>query len=296
MAKRIWYSKTLEYFWEKYHREYADKEMDTNALYATIKRDIYRHYPPNISPNEHKRESLGTDLWFADFAKEMTHLFFMDKYLKVFLADLRLSDLNGIKQFLTVNGQESEVSIMSSRTIENVLLYDYAIHVPYEKHGLVFRLGLDQEQQLGVLFVQKDTLAFIPEHHYQVLRKSSDEVDSYNAKAFRLAVNVLAYMRCFPECVVDGVPSDLPDEYDGERSKTVTIANRVTDDSGSLDSGKRNAPHFRKGYFKFLGSEFYTHKRGQMVFVNETMVNARAKTVYTARDLSRIESNKNASR
>ena len=49
------------------------------------------------------------------------------------------------------------------------------------------------------------------------------------------------------------------------------------------------APHFRKGYFKFLKSDFYTHKKGQIVFVCETMVNGKAKTVYTSDKLSKME-------
>jgi hypothetical protein len=290
VAKRIWYSRTLEYFWDKYHREYASRGLDPQTLYVTIKRDICRRYPLRLMPTEHKREMLGTDLWYADYTRETVHLFFVEKCLKTFLQDLGLSDLSGIKQFLRVNGTEAEASIVSSRTVEKVILYDYAIHAPYEKHGLAFCLGLDQDHSLGVLFAQGDRLTFIPEHRYRTLSASSDKVDAYNAKAFRLSVNVLAYMRCFPECVVDGVPSNFSDGHDDYRSKTLTIADRVSHGSGSSGGGKRIAPHFRKGYFKFLASDFYTHKRGQMVFVNETMVNARAKTVHTARDLGKIES------
>ena len=47
-------------------------------------------------------------------------------------------------------------------------------------------------------------------------------------------------------------------------------------------------PHFRRGYFKRLTSDFYTKKKGQIVFVKETMVNGKAKTVYTADNLEEI--------
>ena len=41
------------------------------------------------------------------------------------------------------------------------------------------------------------------------------------------------------------------------------------------------SPHFRKGYYKLLSSDFYTNKKGQIIFVSETMVNGKAKTIYT---------------
>lgn len=38
-------------------------------------------------------------------------------------------------------------------------------------------------------------------------------------------------------------------------------------------------PHFRRGYFKRLESDFYKNKKGQIIFVHETVVNAQAKTL-----------------
>ena len=38
-------------------------------------------------------------------------------------------------------------------------------------------------------------------------------------------------------------------------------------------------PHFRRGYFKRLNSNFYKNKKGQIVFVHETIVNGLAKTL-----------------
>lgn len=38
-------------------------------------------------------------------------------------------------------------------------------------------------------------------------------------------------------------------------------------------------PHFRRGYFKRLSSDFYKNKKGQIIFVHETIVNGVAKTL-----------------
>ncbi len=49
-------------------------------------------------------------------------------------------------------------------------------------------------------------------------------------------------------------------------------------------------PHSRRAYFKRLSSDFYTHKRGQTILVSETTVNGKAKTIYTADNLEKMES------
>lgn len=38
-------------------------------------------------------------------------------------------------------------------------------------------------------------------------------------------------------------------------------------------------PNFRRGYFKRLESDFYKNKKGQIVFVHETVINAQGKTL-----------------
>lgn len=47
-------------------------------------------------------------------------------------------------------------------------------------------------------------------------------------------------------------------------------------------------PHFLRGYFKRLESDFYKNKKGQIIFVSETMVKGTSKTVYTADNLDEM--------
>ena len=90
-------------------------------------------------------------------------------------------------------------------------------------------------------------------------------------------------MNTFPDCVVDGVPHFIKEEY----SKTIGIAEKVIEDINS-DSKKIVSPHFRRGYFKRLTSDYFTHKKGQTVFVRETIVNGKAKTIYTTDNLEQM--------
>ena len=48
-------------------------------------------------------------------------------------------------------------------------------------------------------------------------------------------------------------------------------------------------PHFRKGYFKLLSSPFYTNKRGQIIWVSETTVNTKSKTVEMSNDKDKVD-------
>ena len=90
-------------------------------------------------------------------------------------------------------------------------------------------------------------------------------------------------MDTFPNCVIVGAPQNLKEEY----SRKIEIAEKVVDIIKS-DTTRTVSPHSRRAYFKRLTSDFYTHKKGQTILVKETMVNGKAKTVYTANDIERM--------
>ena len=52
-------------------------------------------------------------------------------------------------------------------------------------------------------------------------------------------------------------------------------------------------PHMRRGYFKCLSSDFYKNKRGQIIFIRETMVKGKSKTVDMSDDERKLEEFKN---
>jgi len=95
---------------------------------------------------------------------------------------------------------------------------------------------------------------------------------------FRLALNTIAYMNCFPDCVADGVPKDLFEKSvrKTDRNVTLHLADKIKDIENSPTS---KIPHFRKGHFRSLQSDYFANKKGQIIFVAETMVKGKAKTV-----------------
>lgn len=94
----------------------------------------------------------------------------------------------------------------------------------------------------------------------------------------KLLVGLGMYASCFPEMIKEGPPTDLkhPSIHccDNLRSRTVGVSPKIHHQNGSP------TPHFRRGHFRVLNSEKFTHKRFQTVFVSESFVNAsKSKTV-----------------
>ena len=103
---------------------------------------------------------------------------------------------------------------------------------------------------------------------------------------FRLALNTIAYMYCYPDCIVDGVPRITVDNGEKEIKRAISL--KTSEKVKESTEANNKSPHFRKGYWKYCGSDFYTNMQGQFVFVSETMVKGQAKTVKTASDLSSL--------
>ena len=85
------------------------------------------------------------------------------------------------------------------------------------------------------------------------------------------------YLACFPEMLRAGPPDDVkhPSHHQYAVSKTVGISPKVREHT---ERGEVSA-HFRKGHFRTLRSERFTHKRWKAVFVKATFVKGEALTI-----------------
>lgn len=98
---------------------------------------------------------------------------------------------------------------------------------------------------------------------------------SQSSRWERLICNMYLYAQCFPECILTGPPKDFLDLNQYTRTlKAVhlTTAEEILDRTGVT-------PHFRRGHFRLLQSEFYTKKQGQIVFVKSAFVKGKAVTI-----------------
>lgn len=99
----------------------------------------------------------------------------------------------------------------------------------------------------------------------------------YKEKPYRLFINILFYVKAFPDKLKNGVPKDFrktPNLYDGNKFfKLDTEESLIERRNGVL-------PHFRTGHFRTLKSDRFKNKKGQVIWINSTVVKGYdAKTV-----------------
>lgn len=250
-------------------------------------RDSRLYADSNPDPFIRQSEYLSLNLWLKDYRKEILHIWFEQKELRDFLRDeLPLKDLEGIKQYLKEEGEQQITKAPELGMDLEWVRHDIALHVPNETDGYVFGFAIMHDGTISLLYCGAEGAGMLHESQYEELRARTDESSVSLIKDFTLAVNLLAYMRCFPECVSDGVPTDNNSNTYRYKDRSVQLgtSDKITE---TVKGAMR--PHFRKGYFKRLSSEFYTKKRGQIIFVSETMVNAKSKTVEISDDEKKVQ-------
>lgn len=280
MSKKIWYSKPLAHQWDIYLKKYNPQEESIEHFYQ-------RMIMNTNNLQQWGKLQLNTfiwNLWYSDASKKLLHLYFIDKNLKEFLENVPVADLEGIIKYIEDNGFIREQGYLKLK------YYPFGIHIPYENKYKAFAFGLMNNQDNQVVLswaVQKGGAWCSSKNYKELIKKDSEEAKEIT-KIFRLAINTIAYMEAFPECVKDGVPK-LIKEKECENAYTIEIAEKILEPMHNNKNGKFVSPHFRRGYYKRLSSDFYKNKKGQIVFVSETMVNGKAKTIYTTEKIDDIK-------
>ena len=287
MGKKIWYSTPLKMFWneviptqKKITPNYSDEE-----IYRSL---VYQNTTAPIIPPETKLERenfrMGLDLWWDDYNKRFLHIFFIDSNLRSILQEISLKDLAGIKQYFYDNGIKKTVIYENTRQKMNYVSYSFGIHIPYETEGYAFQINIYENNVFELFFVQNGIYGILTETMLQNLLNKKDEDSEMYKKTFKFAVNTIAYMQIFKDCIIDGVP-----RITVERNEKRTTNNKTLAISKYLEDKETKGtitPHKRNWYIKYLRSDFYTKKKGQLILVRETMVNGIAKTFYTASDIN----------
>ena len=230
-------------------------------------------------------------MFYADTQKEFLHLYFVDKSLKDFLKELPIKDFEGLILTILEKGMDIEGGAVNTfgQTVKTGKIekgFDFGIHIPFENKykGYAFSfIYHPRDKKLVFVWLVGENSGFITVDQYKTLMKDDSKNSKILVEYFQLAVNTIIYMNTFPNCVIDGVPINIKEEY----SKKIEIVAKVIDIIKS-DSTRIVMPHSRRAYFKRLTSDFYTQKKGQTILVKETMVNGKAKTVYTANDLEKF--------
>lgn len=285
MEKRVSYSIPLRQAWKRY-KQWCKETKSTDGEQFYEKLCQFAYMDQNIITRTAKLRMAS--FWLNDYRKEILHVWLDDKELFDFLRDIvSLKDLDGIKTYLTQYGEPDEMPDPSTGKPYKWIRYLIGIHVPNEVDGFAFGFSLDlQRNEISLYIYSDDGVGQIHETEYKALKDRTDWEAESIKKDFKFAINLIAYMKCFPECVREGVPTDNNSNtyrYK-DRSVQLGLSEKITE---TVKGAMR--PHFRKGYFKRLSSEFYTKKRGQIIFIPETMVNAKSKTVEMSDDENKVQ-------
>lgn len=283
MAKKIWYSKPLAHQWDLYNESYKKHPETVDQFITRVTSKIESN--PFESWGSAQLQLFNWGLWYSDAKKELLHIYFADKRLKEFLENVPLADLEGIEKYVKDNG------FFTKQGLLELDYFPFGIHVPYENPYKAYAFGLmnNQFNQLVLSWTVKQGGAWLSEMNYKKLLQQDDDNAKEMTKIFQLAINTIAYMEAFPECVKEGVPELIKEPGNG-KSFTLGLAEKVLEPVQQAGTGKMMTPHFRKGYYKRLSSDFYKNKKGQIIFVSETMVNGKAKTIYPAENIDEISS------
>lgn len=227
---------------------------------------------------------IASTILFNDIKGKTKHIFIQDSELYKLLESIPVKDIKGMKDYIKEYGEETIFYSLDTKLkdLDSVKenkqkrLY-YCIHFPEEinKDGLAVRLRIVNDELVCDCIKGHEAASFSSESKY--LKHPELETDRTDLKMWQLTVNTFFYMKTFPECVKLGVPSGFTFDFPttSEKLKLGTSEKILETRKQINDKSKIVTPHFRKGYFRYLGSDYFKEKRGQFVFVHETMVKAR---------------------
>ena len=290
MGKKIKYSQPLSVIWEAFNKSNRHGNLSPKEfIWEWMTPQIKNPFLPDGA--QIQTNILISEMFYADTQKEFLHLFFIDKSLRDFLKDLPIKDFDGLMQTILEKGIDIEGGVINTfgqtiKTGKKEKSLEFGIHVPFENKDKGYAFSFiyqPEDKKLVFVWLVGSNSGFITVDQYKNLVNDKTETAKIITKFFQLAVNTIIYMETFPNCVIDGAPQNLKEEY----SRKIEIAEKVVDIIKS-ETTRIVSPHSRRAYFKRLTSDFYTHKKGQTILVKETMVNGKAKTVYTANDIERM--------
>ncbi len=290
-GKKIGYSSPLRFYWDElYKNQKKIAPLLSDELIFFFLRQNILNSPllPNESVESRDLIITGLELWREDSKGKLLHIFFLEKYLQNFLENMALSDLEGIRKYLYDNGDKREIIYTKTKSKTNCVNYSFGLHIPNEKNGYAFALSLFENNTIELYFSHGKNNGVLSDKFYTDLNKKQDIQSITLSKMFRLAVNTIAYMKCFPECIKDGVPKiSFPRGEDRSDNNVIFKISDIIFDESQTQISK--IPHFRKGYFRLLKSDYFTHKKGQLIYITETMVKGKAKTVSKADNIEKFK-------
>lgn len=253
--------------------------VDEYNLYNTV----YKNLKDKEATFNHLRKANGNSLqieWQLEFLEDdmigkILHIFLKTNNLKTFLINTQIKDYNNFIQFVTDNGEYKDFT--NASTGKKLLAADFKIclHVPNETSGYSYNLSVDENQKIRIILLHKGLVITMDKEKDKPFLfenpKTVEESEDY--ESWKLILNLIYYMNAFPECVFDGVPKGFRFE-NGFKNKKIqlSLSDKIIEKTIKSNDGREIVPHFRVGHFRYLRSEYFTKKRGQVIFIDTCFV------------------------
>ena len=236
----------------------TNKENMQAALNAFT--DLLKEYQTDGNPD--KKVAQLTSVSVKGLIDEMngtvTHYFIKDESLINFLKETEIRDTSIVRDYIDENCLKLD---------SYASYYSIALHT--ENEGLFFTYLKHDDRVIVVAFSKESAVDF------DLRCKLTNPIS-------RLSVNLVYYLKAYPEKVLSGVPDDMVknDKKKMQNIKTCTIgiADEIVEKT-EVVNGHIVSPHFRSGFFRHYTDDRYVNMKGKVQFIAATMVKGKAKTV-----------------
>lgn len=274
--------------------KYSKCLVDEYNLYNTV----YKKLKNKEATFKHLIQVNGNSLqiqWQLEFLKDdmngnILHIFLKTKELKTFLTNTQIKDYDNFINFISDKGNFKDFTNASTKEILLGAEYKICIHVPNEESGYSYLLSVDENQKIRMIILHNGLVITMDKEKDKPFPfetpKTVEESEDY--ESWKLIINLIYYMNAFPECVFDGIPKGVRLE-NGFKNKKIqkSTSEKIISKTIKSTDGREIVPHFRVGHFRYLKSEYFTKKRGQVIFIDTCFVKGKnVKTVIKEGDFN----------
>lgn len=125
----------------------------------------------------------------------------------------------------------------------------FCLHIPDERQGYIFCYSLYENDELRIFVNHEMEQIHLSSLDYEN-KKSIVYTDAETNEIAHFALNIIAYISCFPDCFTYGTPHGVKTENNHRLATSEKVLD-TTESAGGIVN-----PHFCGGYFKRLESDF----------------------------------------
>lgn len=253
--------------------------------------------------------AFGYDLFrlISLYENRFTSVFFENYHLKEFLLSTEVSDLHPIYDYIFEHGQTIKMYSQIFEYVKTTAINNEAVTPLVEKllscsdtelHCVAYHLRIPFETDAITVIAYADSNRLIfdvtqDENSFIIKIKTDTEdfsfkklcskiPDEYRKELIKVFINFIYYIQTFPDALIEGAPKNavMIDQKEKKKSIRIKTVPAILEDDKPHNLNQQRVTHFRKGFFRYLKSDYFKNKKNQWVFVKAALVKgAEAKTL-----------------